>query len=40
MLKGGQTIMRLKTYEKVATQNKHVKAETKHLNKQEFRVFG
>ena len=40
MLKGEQAIMRLKTYEKEATQNKHVKAETKHLNKQEFRVFG
>ena len=40
MLKGGQTIMRLKTYEKEATQNKHVKAKTKQLNKLEFRVFG
>ena len=40
MLKGGQAIMRLKTYEKEATQNKHVQAETKQLNKQEFRVSG
>ena len=35
MLKGGQAIMGLKTYEKEATQNKHVKAKQ---NKQEFRV--
>ena len=29
MLKDGQAVMGLKIYEKQATQNKHVKAETK-----------
>ena len=29
MLKGGRAIIGLKTYEKEATKNKHVKAETK-----------
>ena len=31
MLICGQEIMRLETYEKEATQNKHVKAETKQI---------
>ena len=29
MLKGKQTVMRLKTYKKEATQNKHMNAKTK-----------
>ena len=33
MLKDGQAVMRLKIYEKKATQNKPVKAETKQTNK-------
>ena len=37
MLKDGQVLMGLKIYEKEATQNKNVKAETKQTN---IRVFG
>ena len=38
MLRGEQAIMGLKTYEKKATQNKHVKAETKQTRIQGFWV--
>ena len=37
MLKGKQTVMRLKTYEKEATQNKHMNAKTKQTK---IKVFG
>ena len=37
MLKGKQTVIGLETYEKEATQNKHVNAETKQTK---IRVFG
>ena len=37
MLKDGQAVMGLKIYEKEATQNKHMKAETKQTK---IRVFG
>ena len=37
MLKDGQVLMGLKIYEKEATQNKNVKAETKQTK---IRVFG
>ena len=36
MLKGEQAIMRLKTYEKEAAQNKHVNAKTRQTKNQGF----